>query len=209
MHYSLKSLLLFCLLTFFAVSVVWADNETQNNDVEYIPPTWFLEYSKGDKDSEHTLVALGLERDVNQNSFGGLYFSQDTLTPDGDIIGVGIMALQLAQEKSIYGARVSLGISKTELLQYERTGIDLGIGAYFPIVGDLSWYLDSGYRLTWLSMDYENSEFMEMNASLGVNYRPHSHVNLFAFYRYDGFVSRELEFETIQEGIQIGVSLSY
>lgn len=197
----LGSLVVF--ISFISITHVWAGEEEYKETL----PSLFLQYAQGKEDSYNFQLAMGLERSLKKDSFGGLYLSYASLENEGDIVGVGVLAFNLTPKSDAsYGARMQMGMSKTKIQTYERTGLELNTSLYFFMSESTSWYVSTTFRPTVLSINWSNDELAELNALAGFNYQPIPNVNLFTQYNYDGLLSEKFRSSTIDHGLQVGVS---
>lgn len=203
-HKSLKIVVIF-FMSIFAFTL-WADDGIY----ESTPPSLFFQYAHGEGDTDNFLLALGLSQPDQKGNFGGLYVNQFSFSKGQKVTGIGILAFNLiSTADSVYGARVHLGISKTDLVGYKRTGLEIGGDIHFFISNTLSWYVGTTLRPTFLSVDWGNDELSEINYLAGIHYQPVSSVSVFAQYNYDGFLSEKLRTSDINDGVQIGFSWLY
>lgn len=207
------------LLTFLILSGVFHQTVFAFEKNKVIQKTGFYEPSilfeaAAGSGIGHYEVGVDFQQDVAL-AFGGLYLSSTKydvtgLEKDATMTGIGIRGIQLSsQEKDLVGVDLHLGLNKTKVGDYSRSGFEIAMTFYENMSKNSSFLLGVAFRPEFLSFDWSTDVATEFGFEAGVNYNINQKINLFSKYYYETLVDNDFDSNVIDDGVLVGFTFIF
>lgn len=176
----------------------------------FYKPSVLLEAAVG-SDMSHYELGLDFQQDVALG-FGGLYLSRDQydvhgFEQDATMTAIGIRGLQFSsQAEDLIGVDLHLGLNRTKVDSYSRTGFEIAMTFYENVSENTSILLGLAFRPEFLSFDWSGDIATEFGFEVGVNYNIANTFNLFSKYYYESLVNEDFDTGLIDDGILFGAT---
>lgn len=174
----------------------------------FYAPTVLLEAAAGTSMSHYEL-GLDFQNETNLG-FAGLYLSQTNydvlgLSDDASMTAIGIRGWQFSsQEEDLIGVDLHLGINRTEVGDYDRTGLEIDMSFYENVSQNTSILLGFTFRPEFLSFDWSTSIVSEAGLEVGLNYQWKQSLNLYSKYYHETLIDEEADTFRIDDGLLLG-----
>lgn len=206
-------ILIFIVLVFNAVNLNAAS--VQNNKVinktGFYQPDFLLEAATGSS-MQHYEIGMDFQDESTKLGFAGLYLSRASYDVVGEkeqatMTAIGIRGLQLSsQAEDLVGIDLHMGINRTVLADYARTGLEISMHFYENVSENTSLILGGTFRPEFLSLDWSEEVITEFGFKFGVNYNIGKRINLFSEYYYESLWDDDFHSNRIDDGILIGLT---
>ena len=176
----------------------------------FYQPTFLLEIASG-VSMNHYELGMDFQDDENLG-FAGLYLSHNDydvlgVTDDAVMTAIGIRGWQFSsQEGDLVGIDLHLGINRTTVGDYARTGVEIAMSFYENISKNTSLIFGGAFRPEFLSLDWSTDTLSEIGFEFGVNYKLGQSTNLFSKYYHETLIDDDFNSARIDDGALLGVT---
>lgn len=143
------------------------------------------------------------------------YYGEYTAYDDTTIVGGGVKLFNYVSQGfggQAIGTFGSFGLSLTssDKFDYDRFGGELSFGVMVPISGE-QLHIDAGIilRPIFLSSEADTDATAEYGYSLGVSYRLTQNVATYGQYTSEGIWDDSFDAENLDNGVSVGVRLTF